>query len=71
MQLTKKFLKLYLTLCPYVLQLHLQAQGAPEERESTVKIATKAKCGECSRVFDLMDEEQAEEFYYGHDCEAE
>jgi hypothetical protein len=36
-----------------------------------MKIATKAKCPECGRVFDLMDEEQAGEFYYGHDCEGE
>jgi len=29
----------------------------------------KAQCKECHRVFDLADEEDAEEFYYGHDCE--
>ena len=28
-----------------------------------------AKCDECAREFDLFDEEEAEEFYYGHDCE--
>lgn len=28
-----------------------------------------AKCQECGRTFDLTDETQAEEFYYGHDCE--
>lgn len=27
------------------------------------------KCPECERVFDLWDEAQAEEYYYGHDCE--
>lgn len=32
--------------------------------------ATRARCGECGRVFDLLIEEEAEEFYYGHDCEA-
>ena len=32
-------------------------------------IATKTKCVECERVFDLTDEEQAGEWYYGHDCE--
>lgn len=36
-----------------------------------MKIATKARCIECSRVFDLLDEEQAGEYYYGHDCEVE
>ena len=30
----------------------------------------KAKCPECTRVFDLSDETDAEEWYYGHDCEA-
>jgi hypothetical protein len=30
---------------------------------------TKAKCIECSRVFDLLDAGQAEAYYYGHDCE--
>jgi NOL1/NOP2/fmu family ribosome biogenesis protein len=27
-----------------------------------------AKCPECDRVFDLDVEQQAEEWYYGHDC---
>jgi hypothetical protein len=35
-----------------------------------MRVKTEAKCGECGRVFDLMNEEQAEEYYYGHDCEA-
>jgi hypothetical protein len=34
-----------------------------------LRIQTKAKCVECSRVFDLMNEEEAGEWYYGHDCE--
>ncbi len=29
----------------------------------------KAQCTECERVFDLTDEVDAEEWYYGHDCE--
>lgn len=36
-----------------------------------MEIKTKAKCPECNRVFNLLDETQAEEFYYGHDCESE
>lgn len=31
--------------------------------------ATKLQCPECKRVFDLMDEGQAGEWYYGHDCD--
>jgi hypothetical protein len=34
-----------------------------------IQIQTKAKCVECSRVFDLMNEDDAGEWYYGHDCE--
>ena len=30
---------------------------------------TKAKCVECDRVFDLRDEDEANEWFYGHDCE--
>jgi len=31
----------------------------------------KAECPDCGRIFDLLDEEEAAEFYYGHDCEEE
>lgn len=31
----------------------------------------KATCVECQRVFDLLDETDAEEWAYGHDCEVE
>jgi hypothetical protein len=34
-----------------------------------MKVQTKAKCEECGREFDLTNEEDASEFYYGHDCE--
>ena len=30
---------------------------------------TKGKCTECKREFDLLDEEDAEDFHFGHDCE--
>ena len=26
-------------------------------------------CPECGRIFDLLDETDAEEWAYGHDCE--
>jgi hypothetical protein len=35
-----------------------------------MKIQTKAKCVECNRVFDLLSEEEASEWAYGHDCES-
>ncbi len=28
-------------------------------------------CIECGRVFDLLDETDANEWYYGHDCPEE
>jgi hypothetical protein len=36
-----------------------------------VAINKRAKCRECSRVFDLLNELDAQEFYMGHDCESE
>lgn len=38
--------------------------------EEIAKKQQHPKCPECGRVFDLMDEDDAAEFYYGHDCEA-
>jgi hypothetical protein len=35
-----------------------------------MKIPTKAICRECERVFDLLNEDDANEWYYGHDCES-
>lgn len=36
-----------------------------------MKIKTSGKCEECGRVFDLLDDNDIEEWYYGHDCEEE
>jgi hypothetical protein len=36
-----------------------------------ITIATIRLCVECNRKFDLLDEEDANEFFYGHDCEGE
>jgi hypothetical protein len=30
-----------------------------------------ARCVECGRVFHLLDEDEANEWFYGHDCEDE
>ena len=38
-------------------------ETAPERTGPT------ARCVECSRVFDLCDEIDADEWAYGHDCE--
>jgi hypothetical protein len=27
------------------------------------------KCVECNKMFDLTIEDEAQEFFYGHDCE--
>lgn len=34
-----------------------------------MEIQYTVKCRECGRVFDLRKEEDAQEWYYGHDCE--
>ena len=31
--------------------------------------ALQGKCGECGRIFDLTDNNDARDWYYGHDCE--
>lgn len=37
----------------------------------TVLEQANGVCIECGRKFDLFDEEQANEWHYGHDCEVE
>lgn len=37
--------------------------------ESILKIQSTIKCRECGRVFDLLDDNEAQEWNYGHDCE--
>lgn len=39
--------------------------------DNSPRISSKVKCIECGRVFDLLNEDEAEEWYYGHDCEEE
>lgn len=34
-----------------------------------MKLNSRAECVECGRVFDLTELDDANEFYYGHDCE--
>ncbi len=34
-----------------------------------MNIVTSVVCQECDRVFDLLDEDDANEWSYGHDCE--
>jgi hypothetical protein len=38
--------------------------------QGELKVKTRVKCVECSRIFNLLNEEEAGEWYYGHDCEA-
>ena len=33
------------------------------------KSTVERQCFECNRVFNLLDEDDANEFWYGHDCE--
>jgi hypothetical protein len=34
-----------------------------------MEMTTEMECEECGRFFDLRFGEQAEEWFYGHDCE--
>ena len=34
-----------------------------------MRIQTQYSCTECERTFDLLDETDAQEWAYGHDCE--
>jgi hypothetical protein len=34
-----------------------------------VRVITGPSCKECGRRFDLFDEGDRSEYYYGHDCE--
>lgn len=36
-----------------------------------MKVNTNTTCVECRRVFDLLEEQDANEWYYGHDCEGD
>ncbi len=45
------------------------SKGLTARGEVKMKISTKARCVECERVFDLLDETDASEWAYGHDCE--
>jgi len=33
-----------------------------------MQVPTKAKCPECAMVYNLLDEDEANEWFYGHDC---
>ncbi len=46
-----------------------QSGGRIELIDATPRFKPKARCPECDRVFDLLDETDAEEWAYGHDCE--
>jgi hypothetical protein len=33
------------------------------------RVTLSSACAECGRVFDLLDDTDAQEYAYGHDCE--
>lgn len=39
--------------------------------DNGIMIRTVRTCRECHRKFDLLDEDDAAEWHYGHDCEFE
>ena len=36
---------------------------------SYLRVDSVSRCVECDRSFDLLDAVDAEEWFYGHDCE--
>ena len=44
--------------------------GATGHGDGAVGQVATVRCCECERVFDLTNEGDAEEWFYGHDCEA-
>jgi hypothetical protein len=36
----------------------------------TMVLGARSACLDCGRVFDLLDDTDADEWTYGHDCEA-
>lgn len=51
-------------------KVHKMRRRELAEIRNAIRSGTKSHCVECGRVFDLEDEEDASEFYNGHDCEA-
>jgi hypothetical protein len=48
-----------------------KAATVTTDRVTPVKMdIAPTRCAECGRVFDLSDRTDAEEWHYGHDCEA-
>ena len=45
-------------------------QDGARRRGNRVATRQRVQCVECERVFDLTDEDEAGEWFYGHDCEA-
>jgi len=45
--------------------LNCHETGCPNERRDRLR----PECPECSRVFNLMDATDADEWSFGHDCE--
>jgi hypothetical protein len=35
----------------------------------TIAVRIPFQCVECERVFDMTDDNEADEWFYGHDCE--
>lgn len=47
----------------------MNEQQQEAARQALKIIACPRQCAECGRVFDLFDENDAQEWGYGHDCE--
>jgi hypothetical protein len=39
--------------------------------DGIMALGDRRRCVECGRVFDMLDPTDAQEWFYGHDCEVE
>jgi hypothetical protein len=46
-------------------------ENAAGHREASTILGLDQRCMECGRKFDLSNDQDAEEYEYGHDCEAQ
>jgi len=42
-----------------------------EEESNRIWVHKLVECEECERIFDLYDQIDRQEWFYGHDCEAQ
>lgn len=50
--------------------LSMGLKGSPHQLQKGKKMKAVIRCAHCWKIFNLANENEASEWYYGHDCEA-